>query len=183
LRRRRPSVLHGRRSTSISTRSLQNGKTPKPARRFRAIPMSMTSRSGGDRIRSRSRRPSLANGSFVRIADVHLDVPLFWQCWKLDSPMVEAVTAGVRSAANDLRRMSPTCARVLYDRRVLGSATKNANLHKVVVPARTVGVIIIKKCPRAPPPPMIIIIIARGGCGLHRQRSRAGFICNGDRGV
>jgi hypothetical protein len=86
--------------------------------------MSMTSRSGGDRIRSRSRRPSLANGSFVRIADVHLDVPLFWQCWKLDSPMVEAVTAGVRSAANDLRRMSPTCARVLYDRTVLGSATK-----------------------------------------------------------
>jgi len=48
--------------------------------------------------------PSLANGSFVRIADVHLDVPLFWQCWKLDSRMVEAVTAVVRSAANDLRR-------------------------------------------------------------------------------
>ena len=31
--------------------------------------------------------------------------------------------------------------------------------------------------------PSMIIIIARGGCGLHRQRSRAGFICNGDRGV
>lgn len=43
--------------------------------------------------------PRLADGSFVRIADVHLDVPLFWQCWKLDSPMVETVTAAVRSAA------------------------------------------------------------------------------------
>lgn len=43
--------------------------------------------------------PRLADGSFVRIADVHLDVPLFWQCWKLDSPMVETVTDAVRSAA------------------------------------------------------------------------------------
>jgi hypothetical protein len=73
--------------------------------------MSMTSRSGGDRIRNRSRRPSLANGWFVRIADVHLDVPLFWQCQKLDSPMVEAVTAGVRSAANDLHpHVSNVCS-------------------------------------------------------------------------
>ncbi|WP_408633171.1 LysR family transcriptional regulator ArgP [Mycobacterium hippophais] len=45
----------------------------------------------------------LADGSFVRIADVHLDVPLFWQCWKLDSPLVAAVTAAVRSAAESLR--------------------------------------------------------------------------------
>lgn len=43
----------------------------------------------------------IADGSFVRIADVHLDVPLFWQCWKLDSPIVDRVTAAVRSAAND----------------------------------------------------------------------------------
>jgi LysR family transcriptional regulator (chromosome initiation inhibitor) len=41
----------------------------------------------------------LADGSFVRIADVHLDVPLYWQCWKLDSPMIDAVTEAVRSAA------------------------------------------------------------------------------------
>jgi LysR family transcriptional regulator (chromosome initiation inhibitor) len=47
---------------------------------------------------------SLADGSFVRIADAHLDVPLFWQCWKLDSPMIDAVTDAVRSAASDLRR-------------------------------------------------------------------------------
>ncbi|MGZ5393726.1 MAG: LysR family transcriptional regulator ArgP, partial [Mycobacterium sp.] len=27
--------------------------------------------------------PALADGSFVRVVDAHLDVPLFWQCWKL----------------------------------------------------------------------------------------------------
>ncbi|HZA12491.1 LysR family transcriptional regulator ArgP [Mycobacterium sp.] len=47
---------------------------------------------------------ALADGSFVRISDAHLDVPLFWQCWKLDNPMVKAVTEAVRSAAADLRR-------------------------------------------------------------------------------
>ena len=46
-----------------------------------------------------SAAPHLADGSFVRIADVHLDVPLFWQCWKLDSPLVGAITAAVQSAA------------------------------------------------------------------------------------
>jgi LysR family transcriptional regulator, chromosome initiation inhibitor len=48
--------------------------------------------------------PRLADGSFVRVSDVHLDVPLFWQCWKLDSPMVTAITDAVRSAAANLRR-------------------------------------------------------------------------------
>ena len=43
--------------------------------------------------------PALADGSFVRIAYAHLDVPLFWQCWKLDSPLVGAITAAVRSAS------------------------------------------------------------------------------------
>jgi LysR family transcriptional regulator (chromosome initiation inhibitor) len=46
----------------------------------------------------------LADGSFVRISDVHLDVPLFWQCWKLDSQIVNAVTGAVRSAASQLHR-------------------------------------------------------------------------------
>ena len=47
----------------------------------------------------------VADGSFVRISDVHLDVPLFWQCWKLDSPMVETVSdAVVGSAAQRLHR-------------------------------------------------------------------------------
>ena len=43
--------------------------------------------------------PMLADGSFLRVSDAHLDVPLFWQCWKLDSPMVKRITEAVRSAA------------------------------------------------------------------------------------
>jgi LysR family transcriptional regulator (chromosome initiation inhibitor) len=41
----------------------------------------------------------LADGSFARVVDAHLDVPLFWQYWKLDSPLVGAVTEAVQSAA------------------------------------------------------------------------------------
>ena len=37
-------------------------------------------------------------------SDVHLDVPLYWQCWKLDSPIVSRVTEAVNSAATDLRQ-------------------------------------------------------------------------------
>jgi LysR family transcriptional regulator (chromosome initiation inhibitor) len=48
--------------------------------------------------------PHLADGSFVRISDVHLDVPLYWQCWKLDSPIVGRITDAVSSAAATLRR-------------------------------------------------------------------------------
>jgi LysR family transcriptional regulator (chromosome initiation inhibitor) len=47
--------------------------------------------------------PHLRDGSFVRVSDVHLDVPLFWQCWKLDSPLVTTVTDAVVSAAASLR--------------------------------------------------------------------------------
>ena len=46
--------------------------------------------------------PYETDGSFVRITDVHLDVPLYWQCWKLDSPMVQTITDVVRSAASRL---------------------------------------------------------------------------------
>jgi LysR family transcriptional regulator, chromosome initiation inhibitor len=46
----------------------------------------------------------LADGSFVRISAVHLDVPLFWQCWKLDSPIVGRITDVVTAAAANLRR-------------------------------------------------------------------------------
>jgi LysR family transcriptional regulator (chromosome initiation inhibitor) len=35
--------------------------------------------------------PHLAAGSFVRVSDAYLDVPVFWQCWKLDSPMVKSI--------------------------------------------------------------------------------------------
>jgi LysR family transcriptional regulator, chromosome initiation inhibitor len=48
--------------------------------------------------------PHIADGLFVRVSDFHLDVPLFWQCWKLDSPLVQAVTDAVRSSAAGLRR-------------------------------------------------------------------------------
>jgi LysR family transcriptional regulator (chromosome initiation inhibitor) len=48
--------------------------------------------------------PALADGSFVRISDAHLDVPLYWQCWKLNSPTVQTVTEAVRSSASDLHR-------------------------------------------------------------------------------
>lgn len=51
-----------------------------------------------------SARSALADGSFVRIADVHLDVPLFWQCWKLDTEIIEKTTAAILSAAVSLGR-------------------------------------------------------------------------------
>lgn len=46
----------------------------------------------------------LVDESFVPITGHHLDVPLYWQCWKLDSPMVKDVTEVIRSAATNLRR-------------------------------------------------------------------------------
>jgi len=46
---------------------------------------------------------ALDDGSFVRVSDAYLDVPLYWQCWKLDSPTVAEITAAVRDAAAVLR--------------------------------------------------------------------------------
>jgi LysR family transcriptional regulator (chromosome initiation inhibitor) len=46
----------------------------------------------------------LTDGSITPICDVHLDVPLFWQSWKLESPMIRAITDAVRTAAVDLHR-------------------------------------------------------------------------------
>ena len=43
--------------------------------------------------------PEIESGAFVRICDVHLDVPLFWQCWKLDSVLVGRITTAVAAAA------------------------------------------------------------------------------------
>lgn len=48
--------------------------------------------------------PHLADGLFARVCDAHLDVPLYWQCWKLDSPIIGRVTAAVRSSAAPLIR-------------------------------------------------------------------------------
>ena len=47
--------------------------------------------------------PALADGSFARISDTHLDVPLYWQCWKLESSTVAAITEVVQAAASRLR--------------------------------------------------------------------------------
>ncbi len=44
----------------------------------------------------------LVDQDFVRVCDTYLDVPLYWQCWKLDSAVVAAVTEAVRSAAAPL---------------------------------------------------------------------------------
>jgi LysR family transcriptional regulator (chromosome initiation inhibitor) len=40
----------------------------------------------------------LANGTFVQITGANLDVPLFWKCWKLDSPLIKTVATTVQKA-------------------------------------------------------------------------------------
>jgi LysR family transcriptional regulator (chromosome initiation inhibitor) len=45
----------------------------------------------------------LVDASFVPVTAHHLDVPLFWQCWKLDSPSVKAITDAVLAASAGLR--------------------------------------------------------------------------------
>ncbi|MEU4559752.1 LysR family transcriptional regulator ArgP [Actinoplanes sp. NPDC023936] len=45
-------------------------------------------------------RPHLATGGYVEIAPGrHLDVPLYWQRWKIESEILETLTAAVRTAA------------------------------------------------------------------------------------
>jgi LysR family transcriptional regulator (chromosome initiation inhibitor) len=46
----------------------------------------------------------LPRGHLVRISDGHLDVPLFWQCWKLESTLITRITDSILSAASRLRR-------------------------------------------------------------------------------
>jgi LysR family transcriptional regulator, chromosome initiation inhibitor len=46
--------------------------------------------------------PLLKSGDLVELAPgVDLQVPLFWQYWKLDSDVLQALTAAVRGAARD----------------------------------------------------------------------------------
>jgi LysR family transcriptional regulator, chromosome initiation inhibitor len=45
----------------------------------------------------------IVEDGFVPICDAHLDVPLYWQCWKLDSGLVDRITAAVLAAAAVLR--------------------------------------------------------------------------------
>ena len=46
----------------------------------------------------------LVGADFVQISPTHLDVPLYWQCWKLDSALVASIGDAVTSAARTLRR-------------------------------------------------------------------------------
>ena len=45
-------------------------------------------------------REALKNGTLVEVAPGrHLDVPLYWHCWRLDSPVLKALSEAVRRAA------------------------------------------------------------------------------------
>ncbi len=48
-------------------------------------------------------REALANGTLVEIVPGrHLDVPLYWHCWRLDSPVLKALSDAVRRAAAEM---------------------------------------------------------------------------------
>ena len=49
----------------------------------------------------------------MRVWDVHLDVPLF--CWKLNSPLVKAVTDAVRSSASDCTGTATRYTNTVHD--------------------------------------------------------------------
>jgi DNA-binding transcriptional LysR family regulator len=42
---------------------------------------------------------SLSAGRLTQLSPDALDVPLYWQCWQLDSPRLTALTSAVRNAA------------------------------------------------------------------------------------
>lgn len=45
-------------------------------------------------------REALKNGTLVEVAPGrHLDVPLYWHCWRLESPVLKALSEAVRRAA------------------------------------------------------------------------------------
>jgi LysR family transcriptional regulator (chromosome initiation inhibitor) len=46
-------------------------------------------------VPGQSRRTACGRRVLVRVSGAHLDVPLFWQCWKLDSPIVGRITDAV----------------------------------------------------------------------------------------
>jgi LysR family transcriptional regulator (chromosome initiation inhibitor) len=51
-----------------------------------------------DRGAASNAAEAVLTARFVRVSDEHLDVPLYWQCWKLYSPMLGGITDAVRSA-------------------------------------------------------------------------------------
>ncbi|WP_229071488.1 LysR family transcriptional regulator ArgP [Actinoplanes sp. DH11] len=60
---------------------------------------------GWGMVPEQNARPHLAAGDYVEIAPGrHLDVPLYWQCWRIESTALETLTAAVRTAAVDALR-------------------------------------------------------------------------------
>jgi LysR family transcriptional regulator (chromosome initiation inhibitor) len=48
--------------------------------------------------------PDIAAGRFVDLTPGrHLDVPLYWQYWRMESEVLSALTAAVKTAARVLR--------------------------------------------------------------------------------
>ncbi len=56
-------------------------------------------------------RPGLAAGQLVRLSPEVIDVPLYWQRWRLDSPRLAALTDAVRAAAAAHLRRDTTGAK------------------------------------------------------------------------
>jgi LysR family transcriptional regulator, chromosome initiation inhibitor len=50
----------------------------------------------------------LRDGSLLLVTDHHLDVPLFWQCWNIDSTLIASITDAVRAAARNRRGIDLT---------------------------------------------------------------------------
>jgi LysR family transcriptional regulator (chromosome initiation inhibitor) len=55
-------------------------------------------------------RADLAAGALTRLSPDVIDVPLYWQRWRLDSPRLAALTAAVRTAAARYLRPDGTTA-------------------------------------------------------------------------
>jgi LysR family transcriptional regulator, chromosome initiation inhibitor len=52
-------------------------------------------------------RADLSSGALVRLSADAIDVPLYWQRWRLDSPRLAALTAAVRTAAAHVLSSAP----------------------------------------------------------------------------
>jgi LysR family transcriptional regulator (chromosome initiation inhibitor) len=43
-------------------------------------------------------RRDIAAGLYIQLEDAHLDVPLYWQYWKIESTVLNDLTAAVKEA-------------------------------------------------------------------------------------
>ncbi len=46
-------------------------------------------------------RSALKQGSLFQVTDLHLDIPLLWQCWNIDGTLITSITDAVTSAARN----------------------------------------------------------------------------------